>query len=81
MYSLLGLPHLHLYDAAATDLADLFSSEPDVTPYRALPVDPRLFDPAKARDPKDPEYRAARAEPAGEMDGMEEALRQLGGEP
>lgn len=77
IYRLLGLPHLHLYDAAATDLADLFASEPDLTPYRALAVDLRLFDPAKTLDPKDPEYRAARTQPAGELDGREEAVRQL----
>lgn len=77
IYRVLGLPHLHLYDAAASDLADMFTTTPDFAPYRALPVDSRVFDPAKARDPKDPEYRAARAAGSDEMDGADEALRQL----
>jgi len=51
---LLGLPPLNLFDAAASDLADCFTTEPDFTPYKALPPDPRVFDPEKARDPLDP---------------------------
>jgi YVTN family beta-propeller protein len=79
IYRLLGLPHLHLYDAAASDLADLFTPDPDFTPFRALPVDARIFDPAKVRDPDDPEYRHARREPGVALDTMDEAVRQLGG--
>lgn len=54
VFRLLGLPPLNLFDATAADLADCFTSEPDFTPYTALPVDPRIFDPAQARDPLDP---------------------------
>ena len=32
--------------------------------YTHTPVDPRLFDPRKAKDPKDPDYRAARRLPS-----------------
>ena len=32
---ILGLPPLNQYDAAATDLRDLFTGEPDFTPYNA----------------------------------------------
>jgi phospholipase C len=46
---LLHLPPLNLYDATARDLSDCFDTTPDLTPYAALPVDPALFDPAKAR--------------------------------
>jgi YVTN family beta-propeller protein len=77
VFRLLGLPHLDLYDAAASDLADLFSAEADLAPYRALPVDERIFDPRQARDPKDPDYLAARREPGTPLDGAEEALRQV----
>jgi hypothetical protein len=45
-----GLPYLNQYDAAATSLADFFTSQPDYTPYDALPSDPRIFDPAKVRE-------------------------------
>jgi hypothetical protein len=45
-----GMPPLNQYDAAATSLADSFTNHPDISPYNALPEDPRIFDPAKARD-------------------------------
>ena len=77
IYRLLGLPYLHLYDAAASDMADLFTSKADFTPYQALPVDVRIFDPAKAGDPDDPDYVKARQEPGEELDSMEEAERQV----
>jgi hypothetical protein len=35
---ILGLPPLNQYDAAATDLRDLFTATPDFTPYRFQPV-------------------------------------------
>jgi DNA-binding beta-propeller fold protein YncE len=46
---LLKLPPLNLYDAAAADLSDCFTTTPDATPYTATPVDAAIFDPAKAR--------------------------------
>ncbi len=54
IFRILGVPPLNLYDAAASDLADCFLASPDFTPYRALPVDSRLFNPAAAREPLDP---------------------------
>jgi YVTN family beta-propeller protein len=53
-FRLLGIPPLNLFDAAASDLGDCFTSRPDFTRYKVLPVDARIFDPAKARDPLDP---------------------------
>ena len=47
---ILGMPYLNQYDAAATDLSDMFTSQPDFTPYTALPSDVRIFDPAKVRE-------------------------------
>ena len=52
-WHILGVPYLNQYDAGATDLADLFDAAPDFTPYQALPVDARVFDPQKALDPFD----------------------------
>ncbi len=49
IFRLLGIPPLHLFDAAATDLSDMFTSDPDFTPYVAQEVAPELFQPAKAR--------------------------------
>ncbi len=52
-FRLLGIPPLNLFDATATDLSDAFTNEPDFTPYKLLPIDPAIFDPAKAKDPMD----------------------------
>lgn len=35
---ILGIPPLNLYDAAATDLRDLFTGKPDFTPYKMAPI-------------------------------------------
>ena len=53
-FRILGLPPLNLFDAAATDLAECFQSEPDFAPYEVRPVNPQIFDPAAAKEPKDP---------------------------
>jgi hypothetical protein len=47
------LPCLNQFDATAAVPSDCFTDEPDFTPYTPRPVDPRLFDPAKAMKPFD----------------------------
>jgi len=64
IFRLLGLPPLNLFDATASDVADCFTDHPDFTPYQALPVDPRLFDPATAREPMDPKPSPRLDDPA-----------------
>jgi DNA-binding beta-propeller fold protein YncE len=54
VFRLLGAPQLNLYDAAASDLSEAFTTEPDFAPYRVLAEDPRVFVPENAREPKDP---------------------------
>ncbi len=54
VFRLLDVPPLNLFDGAAADLSDCFTSEADFTPYEVRPVDSRLFDPATAREPLDP---------------------------
>jgi YVTN family beta-propeller protein len=49
IFRILKLPPLNLYDAAATDLSDVFARTPDFATYKLLPVDKRLFDPAAAK--------------------------------
>ena len=53
-FRLLGIPPLNLFDAAASDLSDCFTTTPDFSPYKALPVDPRLFEPGRARKASNP---------------------------
>jgi YVTN family beta-propeller protein len=48
---ILGMPFINQYDAAASDLSDMFTDTPDFTPYTALPSDTRIFDPAKVKEP------------------------------
>jgi hypothetical protein len=36
-------------------LSDVFTDQPDFSGYEALKEDARLFDPATAKDPKDPQ--------------------------
>jgi len=57
IFLILNLPPLNLYDACATDLSDCFADTiVNPAPYKALPVDVRLFDPQKALDPFDKEF-------------------------
>lgn len=56
IFNILGIPYLNHYDATANDLSDMFTSEPDFSPYIALPVDKRVFDPQKALDPFDENF-------------------------
>lgn len=75
VYTLLGIPPLSLYDALANDLSDFWSATPDLTPYTLQPVDKRLFDPARAKDPLDPDYQAARRRPSAPLDDPEAVER------
>ena len=60
IFRLLKLPPLNLYDAAAADLADCFTATPDFTPYQRQPIVSELFDPAKAKEPRDGEAAGPR---------------------
>jgi DNA-binding beta-propeller fold protein YncE len=68
-FELLRLPPLNLYDATAAGLSECFTSEADLTPYDALPVDAALFDAKKARIVKG-------APPGPKMDDPAEIRRQ-----
>jgi len=68
MYEIFGIGPLNLFDALSNDFSDCFTDKPDFTPYTSIPVDKRLYDWPKARDPKDPQYRLARHLPTIERD-------------
>ena len=72
LYEILGLPPLNLFDALANDFSDCFTTTPDFRPYQCVPVDPRIFDPEKAQDPKDPNYGQARRSRSVTMDDDDE---------
>jgi DNA-binding beta-propeller fold protein YncE len=71
-----GLPPLNQYDAAASDLADMFADQPDFTPYEALPSDSRIFDPAKVVEPG-LELRARPAPPSEPLDDPATIRRRM----
>jgi len=57
LFLIQGLPPLNQYDACASDLADMFTGEPDnIAPYKALPVNASVFDRFEAVDPTDPDF-------------------------
>ena len=72
LYEILGLPPLNMFDALANDFSDCFTSTPDFRPYVHVPVDPRIFDPEKAKDPKDPDYQKARQSASVRRDDPDE---------
>ena len=53
IFRTLGIPPLNLFDALASDLADVYSDKVDLTPHTLLPVNAELFDPSKAKDPSE----------------------------
>lgn len=70
-WHILGLPYLNQYDATATAMHDLFSSTPDFTPYKAVPSDPRIFDPQKALTPFDENFDWKAFSESEELDKVE----------
>uniref|UniRef100_UPI00321785E4 bifunctional YncE family protein/alkaline phosphatase family protein n=1 Tax=uncultured Draconibacterium sp. TaxID=1573823 RepID=UPI00321785E4 len=75
-WNILGLPYLNQYDAGANDLHDFFTDTPDYTPYRAVPVDSRIFEPQKALDPFDENFDWEALEEAPKMDNKEDMIRE-----
>lgn len=67
-WNVLGLPYLNQYDAGASDLSDMFTPVPDFTPYTAVPVDSRIFDPQKALTPLDEKFDWGALKESPELD-------------
>ena len=60
IYRIFKLGPNNLFDATATDLADMFDSKPDYTPYKYVPSDPKVFKPEDTLDPSDPKFERRR---------------------
>jgi YVTN family beta-propeller protein len=69
VFRILRIPPLNLYDATARDLSDAFTTAPDFTPFELKSVDPAIFVPANAREPRDPR-------PSSKMDDPRVLRRQ-----
>ena len=75
-WHILGIPYLNHYDAGTTDLRDLFTDQPDFTPYHAVSVDQRLFDPQKALDPLDENFDWKELENSPVLDNPKDMLKR-----
>jgi YVTN family beta-propeller protein len=69
-WNILGISHLNQYDAAATDLYDMFTGQPDFSPYQAIAPDKRMFDPQVAYDPLDEEFDWSAIDQGPDLDDM-----------
>lgn len=75
-WNVLGIPYLNQYDAGANDFADFFLPDPDFTPYNALKVDSRIFDPHKALDPLDEKFNWKSLKESPEIDNVPDMMRE-----
>ena len=78
-WNILGVPYLNQYDAAAADLSDLFTNQPDFTPYSALPEDPRILDPQKLLKPFDAKFDWKSLLESPKLDDVEDFLKEKRG--
>ncbi|NIM89800.1 MAG: beta-propeller fold lactonase family protein [Candidatus Aminicenantes bacterium] len=76
-WHVLALHYLNQYDAGATDLADMFTDQPDFAPFAALPVDQRIFDPQKALDPLDENFNWKALQESPRLDDPEVMQRWM----
>ncbi len=74
-WNIMGLPYLNQYDAGATDMANFFTSQPDYTPYDAVPIDTNIFNPVRAYDPLDEQFDWEAVKQSPEMDNVDDMLR------
>ncbi len=71
-WNVLGASYLNQYDFGVNDLNDCFTSKPDFTPFNAVPVDPRIFDPVKALTPLDEKFDWKAFRDSPELDDPED---------
>ena len=75
-WNVLGIPYLNQYDACATDFSNMFNNQADYTPYSAVPVDIRVFDPQKALDPFDEKFDWKQLEKGPDIDNPKDMERE-----
>ncbi len=75
MWNVFGVPYLNQYDAGASDFGDLFTHQPDFTPYSALPVDPRVLDPQKLLTPFDARFDWKSLLESPKLDNVEDFIK------
>lgn len=78
-WNILGVNSLNQYDAAASDLSDFFTNQPDFSPYSALPADPRVLDPQKLLTPFDARFDWKSLLESPKLDNVEDFIREKRG--
>ncbi len=68
IYHILDIPPLNQFDATASLLQDFFTDTPDPAPFTVKMVDKRVFDPQKALDPYDVNFRWESLKESPEID-------------
>ncbi|MEQ1933086.1 MAG: alkaline phosphatase family protein, partial [Fimbriimonadaceae bacterium] len=79
IYMIFGLYPNNMFDAVTTPLSEMFTDKPDYTPYKHLPVDPRVFKPEATFDPFDPKFEKRRREAATIKMDDPEYIKKIGG--
>ncbi len=72
IFTVLDLPHLNQFDAAASLPRDFFTDDPDYAAYKVRPVDRRLFDPDIAFKPFDRRFNWKGVLESDQMDKLED---------
>ena len=75
-WNILGLPYINQYDAGANDMSEMFTDQPDFSPYNAIPVDQRVFDPQKALDPLNEKFNWKSLKNSPKIDDPEDMIRE-----
>lgn len=71
-WNVLGIPYLNQFDAGANDFADFFTDKPDFTPYNAVNVDKRIFEPQKALTPFDEKFDWKSLKESADLDNVKD---------
>jgi len=74
-WNVLGVPYLNQFDAGANDFADFFTDKPDYTPYNAVMVDRRIFEPQKALTPFDEKFDWKALKESAELDNVKDMMK------
>jgi len=75
-WNILDMPYLNQYDAGATDLSELFDTTPNYTPYNAVEIDSRIFDPQKALSPFDEKFDWKSVKGSTKIDDEEDMFQE-----
>lgn len=74
-WNILGIPYLNQFDASPSDISELFTDTPDYRPYRAVPIDTRIFDPVKALTPLDEKFNWEAVRESAVLDNVADFVR------